>query len=242
MLDHRHLPDNGRVTTCTCCRISSALRAKVKRQQTRLKQEIAAHDGTIRHLGTLAARRIGADAPAASEDALSGLHHLVTDLQRRLDRETARCERLQRRAEEADETAPANHLRASAATSRAEAAERGLVSLERQGSPERNAPRLPAQRVLYVGGRPGAIQRMREILGGAGGLLLSHDGGRHDHPSLLPGLIGQADVGVSPADCVSHDAALTIKRLCRQQSKPWLPLRTAGLGSFLTALSEPNLR
>jgi hypothetical protein len=30
-----------------------------------------------------------------------------------------------------------------------------------------------------------------------------------------------------------------VKRLCRQLGKPWLPLRSSGLGSFLAALSEP---
>jgi len=71
--------------------------------------------------------------------------------------------------------------------------------------------------------------------------LLSHDGGQHDHPSLLPGLISRADRVVFPVDCVSHDAALTVKRLCRQLGKPWLPLRSAGLGSFLAAISGQAL-
>ncbi len=93
--------------------------------------------------------------------------------------------------------------------------------------------------MLYVGGRPGDRTGCGELLDDAGGLLLTHDGGRHDHPSLLPGLIGQADIVVFPVDCISHDAALTIKRLCRQQSRPWAPLRTSGLGSFLAALAEP---
>jgi len=81
---------------------------------------------------------------------------------------------------------------------------------------------------------------MRALLTEAGGTLLVHDGGRHDHPSLLPGLIGQADLVAFPVGCVSHDAALTVKRLCRQQSKPWAPLRSSGLGAFLAALTQPH--
>ncbi|MGI4795801.1 MAG: DUF2325 domain-containing protein [Janthinobacterium lividum] len=219
---------------------NAGLQAKVERQQARLQQEIATRDDTIRRLGTLAARRIEADLPAASEDALAGLRHLVTDLQCRLDRETARRERLELRTAEAVEAAQVSQIQARAAEVRANAAERELVALEGQECPGHDVVELAPRRVLYVGGRPSAIQRMREVLNDAGGLLLTHDGGRHDHSSLLPGLIGQADIVVFPVDCVSHDAALTIKRLCRQQSRPWAPLRTSGLGSFLAALSEPS--
>ena len=88
---------------------------------------------------------------------------------------------------------------------------------------------LPAERILYVGGRPGCLERMRACLDTAAGELLRHDGGRHDHPSLLAGLISPADRVAFPVDCVSHDAALTVKRLRRQLGKGWLPLRSAGL-------------
>ena len=219
---------------------NAALRDKVERQQTRLQQEIAARDQTIRRLSSLATGRIKEDPYPASEDGLAGMRHLVNDLQSRLDRETARRERLEQRATEAAEIAQACHARIGAAEARADAAERELAALEREDGPEPETGVLAPQRVLYVGGRPSAIQRMRDMLDEAGGGLLMHDGGRHDHPSLLPGLIGQADLVVFPVDCVSHDAALTIKRLCRQQSRPWAPLRTSGLGSFLAALSEPT--
>ena len=219
---------------------NATLRAKVERQQIRLQQEIATRDETIRRLGSLAARQIVSDAPTASEDALTGLRHLVSDLQTRLDRETTRRERLEQRSAEATEAAQISLARARAAEARADAAERELAALEQQEWRDNETIELAPQRVLYVGGRPGATERIRDLLGAAGGSLLSHDGGRHDHPSLLPGLIGQADIVVFPVDCVSHDAALTIKRLCRQQSRPWTPLRTSGLGSFLAALSEPT--
>ncbi len=218
---------------------NATLRAKVERQQVRLQQEIATRDETIRRLGNLATRQIVIDAPVVSEDALTGLRHLVSDLQFRLDRETARRERLEQRSALAAEAAQASLAQARAAKERADAAERELVALDAQECRDDDAAKLAPRRVLYVGGRPGAIQRIRYLLEDAGGLLLTHDGGRHDHPSLLPGLIGQADIVVFPVDCISHDAALTIKRLCRQQSRPWAPLRTSGLGSLLTALTEP---
>ncbi len=217
---------------------NATLRAKVERQQARLQQEIASRDETIRRLGALAARQIVSDAPTASEDALTGLRQLVSDLQTRLDRETARRERLEQRSADAAEAVSTSLIQARSAETRADAAERELAALERQECRHQTIE-LSSRRVLYVGGRPSATERMRDLLDDAGGLLLTHDGGRHDHPSLLPGLIGQADIVVFPVDCISHDAALTIKRLCRQQSRPWAPLRTSGLGSFLAALSEP---
>ena len=221
---------------------NATLRAKVERQQARLQQEIATRDETIRRLGALATRQIVSDAPTATEDALTGLRHLVSDLQTRLDRETTRRERLEQRSAEAAEATQTSLTQARAAEARARAAERELVALDAQECRDDDNPKLIPQRVLYVGGRPSATERMRDLLGAVGGSLLTHDGGRHDHPSLLPGLIGQADIVVFPVDCISHDAALTIKRLCRQQSRPWAPLRTSGLGSFLAALAEPTLK
>ena len=55
--------------------------------------------------------------------------------------------------------------------------------------------------------------------------------------SLLPALIARADKVFFPVDCVSHDAALAVKRLCKQADKPYIPLPSSGLGSFLNALA-----
>ncbi len=66
---------------------------------------------------------------------------------------------------------------------------------------------------------------------------IPHVGGRHDHPSLLAGLVSQAGQVVFPANCVRHDAALTVKRLCRQLGRPWPALRSSGLASFPSALA-----
>jgi Uncharacterized protein conserved in bacteria (DUF2325) len=59
--------------------------------------------------------------------------------------------------------------------------------------------------------------------------LLHHEGGIEHSPTLLPGLVSRADHLFFPVDCVSHDAAATIERLCRQLEKPYCPLRTASL-------------
>ncbi len=229
---------------------NAALRDKVERQQQRLHEAVTSRDATIRQLGGLAAGRV-AQAAAGGDDALSGLRHLVADLQDRLAREAGGRERLEQRARDAAASAEAWERRAAGAEAERGLLRRELDALERHAG-EAAAGReagaeagaggpawaLPAQRILYVGGRPGCVERMRACLAAAGGELLRHDGGQHDHPSLLAGLIGQADRVAFPVDCVSHDAALTVKRLCRQLGKRWLPLRSAGLASFLAALGE----
>ncbi len=219
---------------------NAALRAKVERQQARLHEAVASRDATICRLSALAVRQVSAAADPDDDDALAAFRHLVADLQVRLARETGRRERLEQRVAEAAEAGQLWERRAREAEAQHAAMQRELAALERQdASAPAEATGLPAQRVLYVGGRPGCTEQMRSSLEAAGGALLCHDGGRHDHPSLLPGLISQADRVAFPVDCVSHDAALTVKRLCRQLGKPWLPLRSSGLGSFLAALSAP---
>ncbi len=220
---------------------NAALRAKVERQQARLHEAVASRDATIGRLSEFAAHQVNATAKPDDDDALAAFRHLVADLQGRLARETTRRERLEQRFADSVEAGQSCERRAREAEAQRAAMQRELMALERQDAfdPAAASPGLPAQRILYVGGRPGCTEQIRTSLEAAGGALLCHDGGRHDHPSLLPGLISQADRVAFPVDCVSHDAALMVKRVCRQLGKPWLPLRSSGLGSFLAALSEP---
>ncbi len=219
---------------------NAALLAKVERQQARLHEAVASRDATIRRLGSLAARQVEVSASTDEDDALAAFRHLVADLQSRLATELDRNERRERRLAEASETARRWERRARDAEAGGAAMQRELELLEqRQVAPQpgQSPAELPSERILYVGGRPGNVGQMRQTLAAAGGELLCHDGGRHDHPSLLAGLIGQADRVVFPVDCVSHDAALTVKRLCRQLGKGWVPLRSSGFASFLAALT-----
>ena len=41
-----------------------------------------------------------------------------------------------------------------------------------------------------------------------------------------------------PVDCVSHEAVIILKRLCRQMSKRYVPLRTSGAAPFIAALDK----
>jgi hypothetical protein len=94
--------------------------------------------------------------------------------------------------------------------------------------------------LLYVGGRPSQVSHLRALGEQLGVMFLHHDGGVEDRSGLLSGLVSRADVVMFPVDCVSHEAVASVKRLCRQTAKPYVPLRSAGLSSFVAALGRAN--
>jgi hypothetical protein len=53
----------------------------------------------------------------------------------------------------------------------------------------------------------------------------------------LPGLVSRADLAVFPVDCVSHDAVASLKRICRQMGKRYVPLRTSSVACLIAALA-----
>ena len=67
----------------------------------------------------------------------------------------------------------------------------------------------------YVGGRPNQNARLRDLAESMGASFPHNDGGMERHPDLLAGLTPRADAVMFPVDRVSHDAAMTVKRLCR---------------------------
>ena len=92
--------------------------------------------------------------------------------------------------------------------------------------------------VLYVGGRPGLIDQLKAIVTKRGGTLLSHDGGIEENLTALPGLISRADAAFFPVDCISHSAVEQIKKSCRDRHKPFVPLRTASVASFIATIGN----
>lgn len=101
---------------------------------------------------------------------------------------------------------------------------------------------LCGKRLLYVGGRRNLVPRYREAVERLGGEFVHHDGGCEQSPHELSGLIGEAgagaDVVVCPVDCVSHDACLLVKKLCKLTGKRCLFIRSAGLSSLERSLGE----
>jgi hypothetical protein len=59
-----------------------------------------------------------------------------------------------------------------------------------------------------------------------------------ERKGLLAGIVSRADAIFFPVDCISHDTVAVVKRLCRQAGKPYLPLRSTSLTSFIAALRQ----
>ena len=55
---------------------------------------------------------------------------------------------------------------------------------------------------------------------------------------VLERLIGRADAVFCPIDCVSHQACLAAKQLCRRLDKTFVPLRTGSGTCFLRAVDR----
>lgn len=91
---------------------------------------------------------------------------------------------------------------------------------------------------LYVGGLSRLTEHLRALAARTGAILLTHDGGKQETTSLLPGLVSQADLCLFPVDCVIHLAAAQIKQLCAEAGKPFIPLRAPSLASFAAALAD----
>ena len=88
------------------------------------------------------------------------------------------------------------------------------------------------------GARAHQIPQFKALVERTGARFLHHDGGIEHSATLLPGLVSRADYLFFPVDCISHDAAAAVKRLCRQFEKPYRPLRTASLATLVSALAN----
>jgi len=215
----------------------AALREKVARQQQRLQVEVTDRDARIRTLQELLAARTQDSAPTAPS-ANREMDRLIGDLQSRLHREIARreaCEAREAAARRAlvEERAARQRLESQVAELAAEVA----ATETTLGEPQTDSPATsPFGTVLYVGGRSGQTTQLRRVAERVGAELLHFDA--EQGAAMLPGLVGRADLVVFPVDCVSHDAALGVKRLCRQLDRPFRPLRSTGAASLLAALRE----
>jgi hypothetical protein len=222
----------------------ATLRETVARQQARLQSDLTARDARIRTLQALLAGRAAtpaAETPAGTSDEVLELGRLVAGLRLQLDREARRREALERRAAAAEAALREERARGEARARDLAAALQDLAAAEaalpvEEDGTEAEAPALPRGIVLYVGGRSGQTALLRRAAARRGAALLHHDA--EQGAALLPGLVGRADLVVFPVDCVSHDAALAVKRLCRQCGRPYHALRSTGVASLLQALEQ----
>ena len=228
-----------------------ALTEKLHRQQQQLRDGFTSRDETIRQLNKLLADHHSAGEPAANpadcreED---GARRVIADLNRKLGQETTRRERLEQRLNAMSDGMRTLEASFQAVQGERDALRREIESLEGHiagllqpatGDGEA-ALDLSTRTILYVGGRPNQIPQLKALVERTGARFLHHDGGIEHSSSLLPGLISRADVLLFPIDCISHDAVATLKRLCRQLEKPYLPLRAASLATLASSLAGIN--
>jgi hypothetical protein len=86
--------------------------------------------------------------------------------------------------------------------------------------------------LLYVGGRPSSVPHLRAGAERIAAEFLHHYGGVEESVSRLDALVLRADIVFCPVDCVSHDASLRARALCRRHAKPFVPLRSASATCF----------
>jgi hypothetical protein len=233
---------------------NAALLAKIERQQRQLRDGFAVRDQSIRRLNEMLLQQ-DSKQPDQSDsrerpDDIETADNLIRDLQGRLAREIARGDRVERRFNEASALSSAKDRTLQRLKEELEATRHELTLAESHldevvGQP-RPAPEmvlnLSGITLLYVGGRANQIPRLKALVERAGARFLHHDGGLEQNVGLLPSLVSRADHVTFPVDCVSHDAAAMIKRLCRQTGRPYQPLRSASLAcllSVLPAISHP---
>jgi hypothetical protein len=216
------------------------LEAKLRRQQEALQHAVASRDANIRDLRQSLRQRLTEEAPVTGGDETAALRALVADLETRLAAEGRRRAAMEARLAEARgdltrERSARVELEGVAASLRTE-----LSMIERYLQPEiEETPwRTDGLSLLYVGGRPNQVAHLRSISESRGASFLHHDGGIEHQSDLLAGLTSRADIVLFPVDCVSHDAALMVKRLCRPTNKRYIPLRSASATCFLAALRD----
>lgn len=99
-----------------------------------------------------------------------------------------------------------------------------------------DCPRLSGKRILYIGGRNNLVRHYREIVERLGGEFEHHDGGLEETQTELYGKLARAEAVLCPVDCVSHEACMAVKRVCKRCMKPFLPLRSSGLSTLARTL------
>jgi hypothetical protein len=221
---------------------------KISRQEARLSESSRERSELLRKVEGLemeVRRREAAERTAA--ELISGAVTASTLLQR-LDAEKAHSNTLAARVAELESQVEKARKFAAALNKQNDQLQREVAALEAElridGTDEQVTKvdrDLDGVTVLYVGGRPGLIDQLKAVVTKRGGIFLSHDGGIEENLATLPGLISRADAAFFPMDCISHSAVGHVKKYCRDGHKPFTPLRTASVASFIAAIGHRDV-
>jgi hypothetical protein len=233
---------------------NAQLQTDLSAQRREWRRAVAERDGRLRQLEgqihALAAARAAPEprpeppqiAPAEGADRAK-----LADLEARLAKQIERRARIEERRREALVQVAAERERRIAVEAEIESLRAEADALQEQLRSLLDEPAAPGaapplhlggSRVLVVGARPAQIAHWRALVERCAGELLHHDGGVEDNVAGLGGLVRRADIILLPADCVSHEAMWSAKRLAAQLGKPFRPMRTSSLAAFTRALHE----
>jgi hypothetical protein len=222
---------------------------KIARQEARLQASAAERSALLRQIDALQSELGQQTARAPVSSRSDAVQDALAALSQRLEAEKARSAALAERIDQTEIRLSAEQIRGMALLKQVEALTSELSGLEAAllpatGAGEESRPTvrdLEGLTLLYVGGRPGLVAQLRTMTEARGAELLAHDGGVEDNPALLPGLISQSAATFFPVDCISHRAVGQLKKLSKAGGKPYVPLRTASLASFVAAIADPGV-
>jgi hypothetical protein len=229
---------------------NDALTEKLNRQQQQLRDGFTSRDETIRRLNEMLVHQAGHSLAGQAPDNPNGgevetLGGVIAEMNRKLGHEVARRERLEQRLSTTSAALQKMEATLQRTTTERDALAREVESIEdhvagllEPATAGNGTPEFSGRTILYVGARVHQIPQFKALVERTGARFLHHDGGIEHSSTLLPGLVSRADHLFFPIDCISHDAASTIKRLCRQLVKPYHPLRTASLATLVSALTR----
>jgi len=199
---------------------------------TRLQQELA--DARAEQIALAAMHQPG---PASGADTIAAAMDMV-------GLQTARRERAEQAAGVAAEEAARLREELAHLGRHVQTLNRELFAAEMQlreigdASTRSLGQQLKGRRVFYVGGRPSSTPAIRDLVLRHGGEFQHHDGGLEDRKGLLASGVAWAQLVVFPVDCIDHDSAGNLKRLCARQGVGFVPLRGASVASFAAAMAS----
>jgi len=221
------------------------LQLKCDRQQSHLYRAIVERDEARHALEISQADRRCTEADKNEGEEIAALRQQVRGLEEKLGTETQRRAGAEQACDRAEQALDAAHVQLGDALGRegellreiAALEDRLVASLAFSGADDGEQD-LAGLNVLYVGGRASKVRELRAYVEGASGAFHFHDGGVEDRKGLLATMVERCDAVFFPVDCISHDAVANLKRVCRRGDKPYIPLRSASLSSFVGGLQR----
>jgi hypothetical protein len=224
------------------------LRDKVEHQQVRLRDASVVHEETVRALRDQIAELSAQCATAAEPPDVEQLRQALRTREQQVTLHASRRDQAEHALALAQTEIDALRRRLQRSLDAADATKTELLALE-EAYAQSCAPAadtssalsqaLQGKRIVYVGGRPSSNAALRDLVQRAGGEIVLHDGGIEDRKGMLSAAAQGADLVLFPVDCIDHDSAATVKRLCARLGVPFVPLRSASVSSFVAALLPP---